>query len=133
MYRTFADAEFLGGGTHRRLVLYDVKGKTFRSLLHISFQYETLPAFWWFSLCRGTAEYAAKVAAWFLRKKSRFFTKNNRKAKIWQLYFIVGSATILNVKVQAGQIYDGESPSCFAGQSMTAIWKGITSAQADLI
>ena len=58
MDRGFADAEFGSGGADRGPVLYDVKSKALRPLLHISLQSTTLPAFCWFILCGEAGAYA---------------------------------------------------------------------------
>ena len=44
MYGGFADAELLGGGTHRGTVLYDVKRQPAGAFLDVPFQTATLPA-----------------------------------------------------------------------------------------
>ena len=58
MDRGFADAEFGSGGADRGPVLYDVKSKALRPLLHISLQSTTLPAFCCFILCGPKQAYA---------------------------------------------------------------------------
>ena len=60
----FADAKFGSGGADRGPVLYDVKSKALRPLLHISLQSTTLPAFCCFILCGPKQAYArGKLAA----------------------------------------------------------------------
>ena len=58
MDRGFADAKFGSGGADRGPVLYDVKSKALRPLLHISLQSTTLPAFCCFILCGPKQAYA---------------------------------------------------------------------------
>lgn len=64
MDRGLADPELLCRRADRGPVLYDVKSKALRPLLHISLQSTTLPAFCCFILCGPKQAYArGKLAA----------------------------------------------------------------------